>query len=570
MGWLNDLKVKFKIMSMVVIAVVALAFVSYNGYSSLERADQGMQRLASDSMMALEYLGEARVDTRLIQVRSIQAIADPTRTETIAKDVPKDVQGYEEAWAKYVAVVSKYPAYAEGVSKVDGIWKNYKQTIQRMTELSLAGQREESMALYNAKGKDEMIQLRDTMNELQEITNTNANALAKKNIEDNASAVRQMIIMSGIALVLLVIVWIWVVGAITTPLQRMVDMCRNLKRGDFRDTPLDVTHADEFGEMAHELVDMRREVSGLLQSVSKSAETVAASSEQLTASSQQSAQAAMQVAQSVSEANELTMQQQQEVVNGKNAVGKINTSVEDIRKEAGLVTQRTSAASQHSAQGNASVDASVSQIRNVETTVRATAEIVDKLGESSKEIGQIVDVISGIAGQTNLLALNAAIEAARAGEQGRGFSVVAEEVRKLAEQSQSATQQIAELIQRIQQDTEEAVSSMKEGSDAVVQGAASVDGLRKVFQQISGLVEGVSEQVGRMEATISVVTSDARSITQSVEAIASHGAKVAEEMQSGSAAAEEQSASAEEIASASDSLAKLAQELQDSVQSFKF
>ena len=95
---------------------------------------------------------------------------------------------------------------------------------------------------------------------------------------------------------------------------------------------------------------------------------------------------------------------------------------------------------------------------NIEKTVANSVAVVTKLGERSKEIGQIVENISGIAGQTNLLALNAAIEAARAGEQGRSFAVVAEEVRKLAEQSQEAAKQIANLIGEIQGDTDKALS----------------------------------------------------------------------------------------------------------------
>ena len=221
-------------------------------------------------------------------------------------------------------------------------------------------------------------------------------------------------------------------------------------------------------------------------------------------------------------------------------------------------------------QGSRAIHTSVAQIRNVENTVRDSAAIVDKLGERSKEIGQSVETISGIAGQTNLLALNAALEAARAGEHGRGFAVVAEEVRKLAEESETAAGKIAELIVSIQSDTTNAVSSMRQGSQAVSEGAASVEQLREGFETIRRLVDEVSQAVSSMASGIKQVVDDTQHIADQIEKIDMQGSKVSDEMQSVSAATEEQSASAQEIASASDSLAKLAQDLQTSLQKFQF
>ena len=222
------------------------------------------------------------------------------------------------------------------------------------------------------------------------------------------------------------------------------------------------------------------------------------------------------------------------------------------------------------AAGNKVVGDSFSQIQNVEATVRTTAELVNKLGERSQEIGAIVDTISDLAGQTNLLALNAAIEAARAGEQGRGFAVVAEEVRKLAEQSATAAQQIAGLIGGIQSDTSKAVSSMDTGCQEVAKGASSVEGLKAVFEEISQLVAEISDKINNMSDSVAHVADQSIEVTRQMNDIDKGSKQVADDMQSISAATEEQSASAEEIASASDSLARQAQEVQENLQKFQF
>ncbi len=139
---------------------------------------------------------------------------------------------------------------------------------------------------------------------------------------------------------------------------------------------------------------------------------------------------------------------------------------------------------------------------NFERSVNKSTHVVAKLGERSTKIGKIVDTISGIAGQTNLLALNAAIEAARAGENGRGFAVVAEEVRKLAEQSQGAAKQIASMIGEIQEDTEQAVLTMNDGTREAKLGAEAINKTGQVFTEIETMVTQVSEQVQDISVTI--------------------------------------------------------------------
>jgi len=206
---------------------------------------------------------------------------------------------------------------------------------------------------------------------------------------------------------------------------------------------------------------------------------------------------------------------------------------------------------------------------SIEQSVSSSAEVVTKLGERSKEIGQIVVTISGIAGQTNLLALNAAIEAARAGEQGRGFAVVAEEVRKLAEQSQEAAKQIANLISEIQSETDNAVVAMNEGAREVKVGADVVNNAGKAFKEIVSLISEVSTQIREISAAIQQMASGSQQIVAAVRDIDRISKDAAGQTQTVSAATEEQSASMEEIAAASQALAKMAEDLQSAVRKFR-
>jgi len=219
--------------------------------------------------------------------------------------------------------------------------------------------------------------------------------------------------------------------------------------------------------------------------------------------------------------------------------------------------------------GEDTVSKAIKQMGKVEATVNSSADVVERLGERSKEIDQIVEAISNIAGQTNLLALNAAIEAARAGEHGRGFSVVAEEVRKLAEQSQEAAKQISGLISVIQTDTNEAVLAMNQGTQEVKIGTTLVGNSGEAFKEIQNIVSDVSGKVQAISASVEELSSSSLQIVDSVNEIDKLSGKSSEETQSVSAATEEQSASVQEIASASQTLANIAVELQKKASKFQ-
>lgn len=372
----------------------------------------------------------------------------------------------------------------------------------------------------------------------------------------------------AIGSVLIVIMVTFVMAKrITKPLEILSSQV-NMVAGGNLTVQAEINGKDEIADLAAGFNKMVHNLRDLILQVHTCAEQVAASSEELTASSHESAQASNQVAGSITDIAHGAEQQLKTVKNASAVVENMSISIHHVTVEANQALAKSSQAAEKAKESGVSIDKAVNQMELIEQTVNTSSKVVANLGERSKEIGQIVDTISGIAGQTNLLALNAAIEAARAGEQGRGFAVVAEEVRKLAEQSQEAAQQIADLIGEIQGDTAKAVSAMDDGTREVSLGAEVINGAGSAFREIAELVTQVSDQVTEISSSMQQIDKGSQQIVSSVKAIDDLSQKAATEAETVSAATEEQLASMEEIASASQNLADMAQKLQQTVNRF--
>jgi twitching motility protein PilJ len=188
-------------------------------------------------------------------------------------------------------------------------------------------------------------------------------------------------------------------------------------------------------------------------------------------------------------------QQDQEITNTSSAVEELTVSMKQVSNNAEASAEAARRALDAAEQGNRSVRDTLEGMQRIRSSVQATAKRIKALGDRSLEISEIVNVINDITEQTNLLALNAAIEAARAGEAGRGFAVVADEVRKLAEHSRSATKDIAALIKAIQAETNDAVVVMEEGTKEVEIGAKLADQAGRALDAISSVVRQSAELV---------------------------------------------------------------------------
>ncbi|WP_413789082.1 methyl-accepting chemotaxis protein [Bacillus kandeliae] len=308
---------------------------------------------------------------------------------------------------------------------------------------------------------------------------------------------------------------------------------------------------------------------GVIRKVSETSQQVAASSEQLSASAEQSSDASEHISTAVQELAVGSDDQVRHVEESIQVVKEMTSYTDQIADNAKVVSATVEQTSKISMDGEQVIHKVTEQMSSINENVMGLSNVVAGLNERSSEIGKINDVITDIAAQTNLLALNAAIEAARAGEHGRGFSVVADEVKKLAEQSANSAEQISSLIAIIQNDNHQALESMKSTTNEVAEGLQVVQEAGNSFKDIKDSVSEVVTQIQEISHMVKQLAEGTQHVSQSIVTVNGIAETAAANTQNISAATEQQLASMQEISASSTALANMAQELQDLVVQFR-
>ena len=446
--------------------------------------------------------------------------------------------------------------------------KAYADVRQRATTLMDAGDHEAAIALALTEQSDVYKRMSDILEE----DKADSVRLARAEMtysEDVFSGVKTTTLVALIIVVVLsVITLVLLLRSIKNSVDTILEGARHIAAGDLR-SKIMLDGDDEFAHIAHQFNTMVESMQKMIRKIKATATDVAGSSEELTANANQSAQVTQNVAQSITEVAEAAEKQMAIVTKSSATIDDFQHGLEEVITNQRHAREQTQATAQKATEGNSFVQSTVEQMNSIAQTVQQTGEIVSKLGERSKEIGNIVEIISNISGQTNLLALNAAIEAARAGEHGRGFAVVAEEVRKLAEESQNASQKISDLIQSIQEETSQAVASMEEGRREAEKGKENVTATGESFSEILSMIGDVKKASLAVSERVLQLREDMSTIVDGMSEVDTSAKGIGSESQNVSAATEEQAAGMEEIASSSRSLANMANDLQTETDKFK-
>ncbi|OQR54623.1 methyl-accepting chemotaxis protein [Bacillus sp. CDB3] len=308
---------------------------------------------------------------------------------------------------------------------------------------------------------------------------------------------------------------------------------------------------------------------GIIDKVKQTAEQVSTSSQELSASTEENSMAVQEIASSMVGLRAGAQSQESSVQQCLGIVHEMENKMEEITSAAKQVATASESMEHHSIEGNGVIEQIINQMSLIQNAVQDLSSIIYSLETRSKEISDIVTVITGISNQTNLLALNASIEASRAGAAGRGFAVVADEVRKLAEKTEASAKDIAKLIGETQSEAEDAVVSMQKGSKEVESGIALVQSSGVFFEKISKSAQSVTNQVRAVSSNSSDILQNSQNIVRFVNELSHIANTYANSSSNIEESMKEQEMSVQDIAELATSLSWLSQELQELIGEFK-
>jgi len=381
------------------------------------------------------------------------------------------------------------------------------------------------------------------------------------------SVIKQIVIAVIGILLLLVLLYI-IIDRLLKPLKKVVNAANQVANGELVNVDLEITK-DEIGNLSKSINTMVSNLQHIILNIRNTSDNVSSAANQLTVNATETYNSATTIAQDMEQITqnaEASMVMTEETAA---AMEETATGIQQIADSANTAAESSISASQASERGNHVVQQVIAQMELINDSVEQIGTTINGLHINTKKISDIVNLITAIADQTNLLALNAAIEAARAGEHGKGFAVVADEVRRLAEQSSQSATEIFNLISTIQADSNASITVMEKGKEDVKAGMEFTNEVGEIFKEILTSSEEVASQIREISAASQQISASSEEVAASVNNIKQSTELSSEFSANVSNATQEQLTTMQEVKEASSSLGKTAEELQVLVTKFK-
>jgi len=566
---MRHLKIAQKMAVLIAAAVLFLLTVGVTSYFYLNQVAARSDEMYKNKLISIQNLGQIRINNREITSNTLEMIVteDISRNGELREDTKETIDENNQLLEEYLNASQIDQTEIDMAQPFAESFKDFSEKSVDVQILANENKNDEAYKLYLSEVEPAREATTNLGIELNNYNRDTADELNKENQKNAAQAKTMLLIVSILSILLFIALGTLISRMIAKPIRTIQELMGQAQAGDLTVTGT-YTSRDELGQLTTSFNEMTGGLRDVIRQVAETAEQVAASSEELNANSEETTRATELIANTMEEMASGSEHQLRQVSDTTTTMNELADGVQQIAHNAQSVSETAADAIEKAASGNDSIRQAVDQMGSINTTFDGLSGVIEGLGHRSNEIGQIIDSITAIAAQTNLLALNAAIEAARAGEQGRGFAVVADEVRKLAEESAQSAKQISGLISAIQTETAHAVEAMKSATTEVQDGINMVHTAGGSFADITTAIGNVTGQIQEVSAAVEQMAAGTDQVVASIEQIHSISENAASSTGNVSAASEEQMASMEEISASSRSLAEMATQLQETTRRF--
>lgn len=562
-------KIKNKLFILIVVNMLFLISVGSVGSIYINKMANASDEMFNDRLVSVKNLLEMRGNYRSAASSSLEysMTDDEDRRGQLEQTINDLLVANNEILAYYEKTQPR-GEMKEVFSELKTNNLTYDENLRELININKTQGAEAAWAYAQQNFNDVRIATGELADNLIDL---NVQAAEQTNLMNKENQHSASIIMTALTILSIVVAFIigyFIIRLITKPLKEMQELMQVAEQGDF--TKIGTYESkDEIGSLMNSLNGMLQGLRSLMFTIFEKSETLAASSEQLSASADLTSKASENIADTIQGLAEGTNRQINSVAATAKVMEHMAEGVDQTTITSQNIAEASVATSEKAQEGYEIIEKAIKQMNSISKTVSGLGEMVRNLGERSKEIGSITMVINEVSSQTNLLALNAAIEAARAGEHGRGFAVVADEVKQLAERTTESSSQISKLIDSIHNETQLAVSSMKQASDEVIEGIETVNNAGATFEQIHQGIKTISSNLLEVSAAIQQISASTDDVKQSIHVVSDVVELTVSSGEQVSSATEEQLASMQEIASTSIDLSRIAEELQLTLSKFK-